>query len=160
MGSAWTIRKMQVEDIEDVYQLDVICFSLPWPQRAYDYEVKENPNARCWVVQETTAAEPAPIVAMAVCWMILDELHVATFAVLPQYRRQGLGRELLHHALNEGQKEGANLAYLEVRRGNLAAQALYQQVGFYVSGERKHYYPDTDEDALLMTLENLQKLIL
>jgi [ribosomal protein S18]-alanine N-acetyltransferase len=160
MSPNWVIRKMEVEDIEEVYQLDLVCFSLPWPRRAYDYEVKENPNSRCWVIQEMNEAGKGAIIAMAVCWIILDELHVATFAVLPQYRRQKLGHALMRHALMEGQKEGANLAYLEVRRSNLAAQALYQQFGFFVNGERKNYYPDSGGDALLMTLENLQALTL
>jgi ribosomal-protein-alanine N-acetyltransferase len=40
---------------------------------------------------------------------------------------------------------------LEVRAGNLAAQALYRGFGFEVAGRRPRYYTDDGEDALVMT---------
>ena len=47
-------------------------------------------------------------------------------------------------------------AFLEVRAGNDAAQAMYKKFGFEVTGIRPKYYRDNDEDAILMTLEPLE----
>ena len=93
---------------------------------------------------------------MIVIWAILDEAHVATIAVNPDYRGQGIGRRLLAIGLQAAYQRGARMAFLEVRRSNTVAQNLYQRFGFQVVSERLRYYQDNHEDALLMTLEQLQ----
>lgn len=148
------LRPMTVADISQVFALDVVSFSLPWTERSYRYEVEENSHSRPWVVVDP-GQSPARIVGMIVVWLILDEAHVATLAVHPDYRRRGIGQRLLAHALLETQKEGAVLAFLEVRRSNLGAQALYNRFGFIVDGVRPHYYVDNGEDAILMSLRPL-----
>ena len=75
-----------------------------------------------------------------------------------RYRRRGIGRRLLVRALEDAAGHGAVKVYLEVRRNNLAAQKLYEQFGFEVTGVRPRYYVDTQEDALLMTLEPLTRI--
>ena len=143
-----SIRRMRSEDVAAVGELDRISFSLPWPERAFKYEVDENLAARCWV-----AEAEGRVIAMLVLWMILDEAHVATIATHPEHRRQGIGEELLICALEAAQAEGAVRAYLEVRAGNAGAQALYRKYGFVVDGLRPRYYKDNGEDAVLMSLE-------
>lgn len=148
------LRPMRVADISQVFALDAMSFSLPWTERSYRYEVEENDHSRPWVMEDVSQS-PALIVGMIVVWLILDEAHVATLAVHPAYRRRGLGQRLLAHGLLEAQKEGAMLAYLEVRMGNLAAQTLYQRFGFVMDGVRPRYYVDNGEDAILMSLRPL-----
>lgn len=148
------LRRMKAVDIPQVYALDVTSFSLPWPERSYRYEVEENEHSRPWVMEDTSAT-PARIVGMIVVWLILDEAHVATLAVHPDYRRRGIGQRLLANALLEAQKEGAKLSYLEVRKTNSGAQALYERFGFLVDGVRPRYYVDNGEDAILMSLRPL-----
>lgn len=148
------LRPMTVADISQVFALDVLSFSLPWPERSYRYEVEENSHSRPWVIVDT-AQSPARIVGMIVVWLILDEAHVATLAVHPDYRRRGIGQRLLANALLEAQQEGAVLAFLEVRQSNLSAQALYNRFGFVVDGVRPRYYVDNGEDAILMSLRPL-----
>jgi len=150
-----TIRRMTVEDVPEVYALDVLSFSLPWTERSFLYEVKENANSRKWVVEGNISGS-LHLVAMLVMWIILDEAHIATLAVHPEFRRKGVARRLLETALNEVYDEGARRAFLEVRAGNLAALQMYNTLGFEVVGRRPRYYHDNNEDALLMTLENLQ----
>lgn len=150
----FVIRPMTLADVSQVYALDTISFSLPWPERSYRYEIQENRNSHPWVVEDVGAV-PARIVAMLVIWLVLDEAHVATIAVHPDYRRRGLGQRLLAHGLLSAESEGAELAYLEVRQSNLGAQALYQRFGFVVDGVRPHYYVDNGEDAILMSLRPL-----
>jgi ribosomal-protein-alanine N-acetyltransferase len=156
-------RRMRLEDVEAVYAIDVLCFALPWSERAYRYEVHDNPSARTWVAEAVDASGRAQVVGMIVLWIILDEAHVATLATHPDFHRRQVARRLLARGLIDAAEWGATLAYLEVRRTNKAAQELYLKFGFEVTGVRPRYYVDNQEDALLMTLlpldrEALQKL--
>ena len=150
------LRLMTLDDLAQVEEIDAICFSSPWPADAFRYEIRQNTNAICWVA-EGFQEKKAIIVASAVIWLILDEAHIGTLAVRPEYRGHGIGRRLLARCLLESQQVGAKKAYLEVRRDNQQAQHLYCGFGFAVVGVRPCYYPDNHEDALLMTLEVLDK---
>ncbi|MCX8061506.1 MAG: GNAT family N-acetyltransferase, partial [Anaerolineales bacterium] len=76
-------------------------------------------------------------------------------AVHPDYRRRGIATKLLKTALRECARLGMRSATLEVRAGNLEAQALYRRFGFEVVGRRRAYYQDNHEDALIMTLSQI-----
>jgi len=141
------IRKMMLDDIEQVVAIDRVSFSLPWPERSFRFELTDNPASRCWV-----AEVDGKIVGMIVVWLIVDEVHVATIATHPEFRRQGIAKNLLSYALQYMSTEGAQSSFLEVRASNLAAQDLYRKFGFEESGVRRRYYRDNDEDAILMTL--------
>jgi ribosomal-protein-alanine N-acetyltransferase len=155
-GAEVRLRPMRLEDVPRVHQLDVLAFSLPWPERSYRFEVSENRASSCWVAELPCAGGQAEVVGMMVNWVIVDELHIATIAVHPDHRRLGIGRRLLVQGLRAGWERGARKAYLEVRRSNLAAQEMYAGFGFSVNGERKQYYQDNHEDALLMILDPLE----
>jgi len=144
------IRKMLQEDIEHVIAIDRVSFSLPWPERSFRFELTDNPASRCWV-----AEMDGKLVGMIVVWLIVDEVHVATIATHPDFRRQGIAKRLLSHALRQLSNEGAQSSFLEVRASNLAAQEMYRKFGYGESGIRRRYYKDNDEDAILMTLESL-----
>ena len=146
---------MRIEDLPRVREIEELSFSLPWPERSFRYELTENKAARCWVTDATEAEGNSSLAAMLVLWKIVDEAHIGTIAVHPNFRRQGLGSTLLAHALLAAAQEGIRSAYLEVRRSNLAALQLYSKFGFEVTGVRQKYYQDNMEDALLLNLENL-----
>jgi ribosomal-protein-alanine N-acetyltransferase len=150
------IRRMTLDDLERVVQLDHTSFSLPWPESSFKFEITENQFSRCWVAEISDENKPALIVAMIVLWVIIDEIHIATFAVDPEYRRQGIAQRLLAFSLLDAHKSGGIKAFLEVRKGNLAARALYSKFGFVEIGTRKKYYQDNGEDAVLMNLESLE----
>lgn len=154
------IRPMQVEDIPEVHALDVLSFSLPWSERSYRFEVTENTASSPWVAEALFPDGSRRIVGMMVNWIILDEVHIATIAVHPDFRRMGIARRLLMEGLQEGYRRGARMAFLEVRRSNTAAQSLYESFGFRVEGVRPKYYQDNQEDALLMTLKPLDEEVL
>ena len=80
-----TIRKMTVEDVPEVAQIDRSSFTLPWPERAFYYEVSDNRAARCFVAE----TEDKHLAAMVVSWIIVDELHIATIATRPSSRGSG-----------------------------------------------------------------------
>ena len=144
------IRRMTVEDVQVAHEIDRLSCTLPWPERSFRFEVTDNPASRCW------AAElDGQVVGILILWMIIDEAHIATLATHPDHRRQGIAEQLLVTALNKAYEEGARSALLEVRAGNVAAQALYYKYGFEAVGSRKRYYKDNNEDAILMTLKRL-----
>ena len=145
------IRKMTAEDVPAVVDLDQKSFSLPWPERSFRFELTDNPASRCWV-----AELDEKIIGMIVVWLIVDEAHVATLATHPDFRRQGIAKRLLSHALRHLIDEGAQSSFLEVRESNLAAQEMYRKFGYEESGRRRRYYKDNDEDAILMNLDSLK----
>jgi ribosomal-protein-alanine N-acetyltransferase len=144
---------MTLEDVPTVHEIDTLSFSLPWPERSFRFEMSENPVSRGWV-----AEVDGRIAAMLVLWFIIDEAHIATIATHPEFRRQGIGEQILLHALRDVYAEGAQRAFLEVRAGNVAAQAMYKKYGFIVDGLRPKYYRDNNEDAVLMSLKGLNNL--
>ena len=82
-----------------------------------------------------------------------DELHINNVAVRDAYRRRGIGRALLSRILDEGKRSGVPRAFLELRAGNSAALALYEECGFEVTSRRNRYYSDPVEDALVMIIQ-------
>jgi len=146
------IRRMTLEDLPAVISLDKLSFSLPWPERSFRFELTENSASRCWV-----AEMDGKIVGMLVAWLLVDEAHIATIATHPDHRGQGIARNLLMYALRYMSKEGAVTSFLEVRESNIPAQEMYRKFGYEEVGRRKRYYKDTNEDAILMTLNGLYR---
>lgn len=140
------IRPMTAADLPTVAQIDALSFSQPWPPAAFDVELL-NDNSRCWV-----AEEDGRLAAALVIWRVLDEAHIATIAVHPDFRQRGIGKALLQTGMQAAYDEGARIYHLEVRAGNLAAQEMYKRFGYEVVGRRIKYYKDNGEDALLMSL--------
>ena len=144
---------MTEDDVQAAHAMDVACFSLPWPVSAYHFEVSINPDSLPLVIEIRGDQGEWQLAGLMVIWLILDEAHIGTIAIGVDYRRMGLARKLLREGLLMSHNKGAVAALLEVRRGNLAAQALYHQFGFTIEGVRSRYYKDNQEDALLLTLK-------
>jgi [ribosomal protein S18]-alanine N-acetyltransferase len=102
---------------------------------------------RAWVA----CAEPdGPPLGYALGWWLIDELELLAVGVLPQARRQGVGRRLLEHVLAAVRASGGRRVLLEVAQSNTAARRLYESLGFRVLDVRRGYYPITGDDALVM----------
>jgi ribosomal-protein-alanine N-acetyltransferase len=151
------IRRMEVRDIDRVREIDRHSFTLTWSENSYVFELTQNVNSRLWVAEVTTLLTGNKKVAGILgAWMILDEVHIATLAVDPDYRQMHIGSQLLDYALFQAGKEGAVVSRLEVRIGNMAAIKLYEKFGYYRVSIRPRYYVDNGEDALLMDLDMIQ----
>jgi ribosomal-protein-alanine N-acetyltransferase len=149
------IRPMKPEDLEQVVAIDRISFSLPWPPSAYRYELYENPLSSLWVAEVISTEGQSQVVGILVVWVVVDEAHIATLAVHPEYRGRGVAQSLLVEALKEAIDKGLKTATLEVRANNTIAQRLYHRFRFEVVGRRPRYYLDNHEDALIMTVSGL-----
>ena len=132
-------------DLDAVMEIDQASFSSPWTREMYEEELR---NDRSFIFVARRAG--CPIVGYCSCWFILDEIHVNNIAVRSEWRRHGIGRDLVEHLLTEGRTRGCHAATLEVRRSNIAAFGLYESVGFVQRGVRRRYYRDPDDDALVL----------
>jgi len=153
----FVLRPMTLDDLPQVYRIELDSFALPWPFNSYVFEVTKSRVSRCFVATTNDDKDRKKILGMIVIYLIEDEAHVATFAVHPEHRRNGVGWRLLLHALKDTCQEGATHAFLEVRAGNESAVKLYEKFGFVRVGVRKNYYSDNHEDAILMNLDNMTK---
>jgi len=84
-----------------------------------------------------------------------DDGHVTTIAVDPHWQHSKIGKRLLLHLLRRGVARGAMNFTLEVRMSNEAAQSLYRTFGFVPAGVRKGYYVETNEDAMVMWVHDV-----
>lgn len=143
-------RQMEPKDLAIVTSIDKLAFSNPWPENAFHYELEKNINARLWV-GEIQDGDKLELITYAVIWIILDEAHIGTIAILPQYQQRGFGQQFLALICKQLINEKITKIFLEVRASNINALNLYKKFGFTVDGERKHYYHDNDETAILMS---------
>ena len=144
------VEPMRLDDIPAVHAIESASFPTPWPPYAFRGELETNRMAHYLVVRVG-----ARVVAYAGLWLMVDEAHVTTFAVLPVYRRRGIGARLLSEVIELSASLGARVVTLEVRLSNAAARRLYQRFGFRPVGVRPRYYSDNGEDALIMTTDRL-----
>lgn len=144
------VEPMSLSDVGAVHEIERLSFSVPWPAHAFEQELRGNRLARYLVAR---AGET--LVGFAGTWLMVDDSHITTFGVHPDWRRQGIGRQLLLGVADLSVRIGARRLTLEVRATNTAAQALYRSFGFEVVGRRPQYYTDDGEDALVMTTPEL-----
>jgi ribosomal-protein-alanine N-acetyltransferase len=137
---------MTLGDIPAVHRIEWASFPVPWPDYAFTQEIENNRLAHYLVVRAG-----GEIVGYGGMWLMVDEAHVTTFAVLPEWRRRGIGARLMLGMMRLADELGARVATLEVRLSNEAARKLYQRFGFRPVGIRPRYYSDNAEDALIMT---------
>ena len=183
-GLPYVIEPMQLLDVAEVMEIERLSFPTPWSARAYRYELQENNLSHYLVARPqrpltrkepgfwagprrerlverlrrslgVTASPGVSILGYGGFWLMAGEAHISTIAVRPEWRRRGIGELLLVAMLELAVELGADVATLEVRVSNVAAQSLYQKYGFAKVGLRPHYYRDRGEDALIMTTKRL-----
>ena len=145
------IDKMLQDDLSAVLRIETLSFSTAWPPNAFANEIRDNKLAHYFV-----GRLDGKIVAYGGIWVILEDSHVTTIAVHPEYRGRKLGEEMLLRLLDEAIVEGASWITLEVRESNETAQKLYRKYGFTTVSTRRGYYSDNGENALVMWAGNLK----
>jgi ribosomal-protein-alanine N-acetyltransferase len=144
-----TFRIRQVGGAEDLSAVEALqrqTFTNAWGADAIRWELEHTDVARLYVMQAPGGA----MVAFCACWIVFDELHINSFAVSPEWRRQGLATRLLQEVFREAREAGATSATLEVRASNVPARRLYERLAFTVEAVRRDYYQSPREDALIL----------
>ena len=83
---------------------------------------------------------------------LAPEWELENIVVAPAARRTGLGKRLLNALLSQARETNSAAVFLEVRESNTAARSLYEKTGFQLTGRRKAYYTNPQEDAVLYRL--------
>jgi ribosomal-protein-alanine N-acetyltransferase len=139
------VLPMTVHDIGQVAKIEELSFHVPWSRESLRIEVEQNRCARYIVIKEDDR-----VLGYGGMWLVLDEAHITNIAVHPDYRRQGIGRQIMKALIRTAVKAGIERMSLEVRVSNHPAISLYKSLGFEEGGIRKGYYANNREDALIM----------
>jgi ribosomal-protein-alanine N-acetyltransferase len=143
---------MTPDDIPAVMVVDRASFPTPAKEQLFINELTGNTLAHYHVLTLAAADGGERVAGFSGYWFIADEIHISTIAVHPAYRGRRWGELLLANLLLDAIALDPILVTLEVRRSNIAAQRLYAKYRFEIVGERRRYYHDTGEDAILMTV--------
>ena len=138
------IRRMTLEDIPAVVEIEKQCFSLPWSEKSFEDSITREDTI--FLVCETEDA----IAGYMGLYLSFDEASVTNVAVSPNLRKQGCGEALVTKAKEAAKEAGAECVFLEVRQSNEPALSLYKKKGFEEIGIRKKFYEHPVEDAIIM----------
>ena len=139
------IEKMTKEHLESVYIIETECFSHPWSKQSLQNELN-NDTSLFWVATENN--DVIGYIGMSV---VIDEGYIFNVAVSETHRKKGVGSALINEIVTYGKKNNLCFITLEVRESNINAQSLYSKFGFIKVGERKNYYSEPKENAILLT---------
>jgi ribosomal-protein-alanine N-acetyltransferase len=174
-GCPYSLASMQLEDLPTVAAIEQTVFSLPWSATSFRYEITQNssseyvtlryrPRLRTPAPESVggllrrlvgTRRQDASLLGYGGFWFLIDEAHITTLALRPEWRGRRLGELLLVSLIERALARGAMKVSLEVRISNVVAQSLYTKYGFQTVGQRRDYYSDNREDAYIMTVERI-----
>jgi ribosomal-protein-alanine N-acetyltransferase len=139
-----TIRLVKEVDFPKMLELEELTSLAPWSEAAFRRCWEANYPG--WVLEDNNEAIGFLLLSLGA-----GECHILNFCVHPTHQKKGNGFKLLTFALGWAKQQGAGIVFLEVRRSNIPAIALYRNMNFKLIGERKNYYPTQkgSEDALV-----------
>lgn len=140
---------MRPEHLTALSELERLCFGPHWTATNFR---KELDNPRCRYLVSLNGSQP---IAYLGYWQILEEAHITSIGVHPEFRRRRIAQLLMCRMLEDCLTHGIKWVTLEVKASNLQAQNLYQKFGFAIMGRRKNYYQAEREDALIMWTEDV-----
>lgn len=127
-------------DLNALVEVDARASNVPFGRRSLEYDLSLK------AAKVTGAFVADVLVGFLIVHRFDDEAHIINLVVLPEFRRQGTARLLLDDLLSTSVRD----VFLEVRETNTAAISLYLSAGFELTGIRKEYYSNPNEDAILM----------
>jgi ribosomal-protein-alanine N-acetyltransferase len=139
------ITPMRRRHLRAVLRIEQQVYPRPWSFGLFLSEIGQR-STRVYVVARVNGT----VVGYAGLFQALDECHITTIVVDPEWHRRGIATRLLLVLARAAIERGSTSLTLEVRVSNSGAQALYQRFGFVPAGVRRQYYPDTREDAIVM----------
>jgi len=136
---------MRRSHVRSVVAIEQQIFPRPWSTALYLSELA-SPSTRAYFV----ALVDGVVVGYIGSMLVVGEAHITTVGVAPEWHRHGVGIRMMYRLVREVRARGAHALTLEVRVTNSGAQELYRQFGFVPAGIRKDYYPEVNEDGLVM----------
>ncbi len=146
------VRKFHKEDLPAVLRIQAENKNAAqWLAR--DYEGLEYDPHGLLLVAELDTTIPPTVVGFVALHRIMDEAEVRNLAVDCEHQHRGYARALLAESCKRLTEAGARKVFLEVRSSNQAAFNLYSSAGWALHSQRKSYYRDPSEDAVIMALD-------
>ena len=141
------LQRMTEAHVSQIAELEKLCFSAPWSRNSVASELN-NPLS-LWLV----ATDGDTVAGYIGSQSVMGEADMMNVAVHPDYRRKGIGKQLVEALVASLKDNGVYSLTLEVRASNEPAISLYDQLGFTQVGRRPNYYRDPREDALILRKE-------
>ena len=142
------IRRMTADDVIQVAALESEIFSDPWKEKDI-FSCVTAPTGICY-----SAVSDGRVIAYVIGTMIAPEGEIYRIATAEGYRRRGIAYRLLDYAVKCEKGRGLECLFLEVRSQNIPARNLYRAYGFKEIGERKNYYSNPTDNAVIMLRAN------
>lgn len=143
------IVNMKSEHIPFIVKTEQETFSLPWSEKSIrEYLKRPGENNLNDIFVASKNGQPLGYIALFHC---LDEGNITRLAVGEEYRNAGVATKLIDKVFSYARKTKLSFVTLEVRTSNQKAVSLYKKFGFEVEGQRKNFYVNPTEDALIMT---------
>lgn len=155
MQQTFALREFAERDLQSVVHINSVCL----PENYSDYFFLD--LFRRFPEAFVVAEENGNVVGYIMCRIevglsnfgfggFMKKGHVVSVAVMPEYRRKGIGEALINKAMEGMRVYNAKQCFLEVRVTNSTAVELYKKLGFQVTRTIRGYYAD-GEDAYVMS---------
>lgn len=137
-------RRLSEDDLQAVTRLEAESHPTPWSEGMFRAEMRQGISYfRIFVERETGL-----LAGYGGFWNMVGDGNITNVTVATEFRRRGIGRQIVLHLLSAMRQAGMEYASLEVRKSNQGAIQLYRACGFDLLGERPGYYSD-GETALI-----------
>lgn len=138
------IRAMRQADLEAVNAIEQSSYSVPWSDVTFRGLLRRR-DAELLVAEREER-----VIGFIVFWQVLDQGELGNVAVTQEARRSGVARRLIATLMERAAARGVQELFLEVRPSNHGARQLYESFGFVPVGQRRNYYQEPVEDAVVM----------
>ncbi len=149
-ASVVEITRMRRRHVRGVERIEQQVYPRPWSASLFLSELAMRSSRGYFV-----ARVGRTVVGYAGMMLSGDDAHVTTIAVDPGWQRHGIGTRLMLALAHEAISRGTRNLTLEVRAANTSAQAMYRHFGLAPVGTRRNYYAETNEDALVMWVHDI-----
>ena len=152
MAAAIAIAPMRHWHLRDVHSIDAKVYPRPWSLALWRQEIAML-DTRHYIVAEDDGC----VVGHAGIMYVMNEGHVTTVAVDPQWQGRRIATRLMSELCHHARTRKTSALTLEVRVSNERAISLYRRFGFAPAGVRKNYYAEINEDALVMWAHDIDQ---
>ena len=136
----WMIRR----DMMEVLDIETRSFEFPWSEEDFIRCLRQR-NCIGMVAEHDER-----VAGFMIYELHRNRLHILNFAVAPEFRRHGVGQQMVQKLVGKLSSQRRNRILLEVRETNLGAQLFFRELGFRAISVLRDFYDDTTEDAYLM----------
>ena len=139
-----TIIKLGILDLKSCLELDQKSLNGLWTKSQWEKELTDDKRICIGVLDQ----EINKLLGLASAWIVIDQLHITSFAVYPGHQRKGLGKFLMSELIKRSKSFLIHRIHLEVKDKNTPAKAFYKSMGFKIVGKRLNFYKDGN-DAII-----------